>query len=112
MVERLQHELRTDDWLVRLGGEEFAVLASNMQDEQAIVLAERLRKSVADAPFNIKVLGRKESLSIKMSISLGIARQPENHPDPLGQMMAQADQALYTAKHAGRNRIVSDLATG
>tara|TARA_A100001518_G_C1179120_1_gene27934 strand:- start:176 stop:514 length:339 start_codon:yes stop_codon:yes gene_type:complete len=111
MVERLQHELRADDWLVRLGGEEFAVLARNMQDDQAIVLAERLRRSVADEPFYVKVLGSKESLPIKMSISLGIARQPENHSDPLGQMMAQADQALYTAKRAGRNRAVSDLAT-
>ncbi|MFO7647886.1 diguanylate cyclase [Halomonas campaniensis] len=106
MVKRLRHELRPDDCLVRLGGEEFAVLISGMQDDQALALAERLRRRVAEAPFHVDVPGGGEA-RVAMSISLGIARQSGDALDPLGQMMAQADRALYAAKHAGRNRVLT-----
>jgi len=109
MVKRLRHELRPDDCLVRLGGEEFAVLIGGMQDDQALALAERLRRRVAEAPFHVDVPGGGQA-RVAMSISLGIARQSGDAPDPLGQMMAQADQALYAAKHAGRNRVLTHAA--
>ncbi|MBB3329893.1 diguanylate cyclase (GGDEF)-like protein [Halomonas campaniensis] len=109
MVKRLRHELRPDDCLVRLGGEEFAVLISGMQDDQALALAERLRRRVAEAPFHVDVPGGGQA-RVAMSISLGIARQSGDAPDPLGQMMAQADRALYAAKHAGRNRVLTHAA--
>ena len=107
LVDRLQHELRPEDCLVRLGGEEFAVLATGMQDDQAVALAERLRHRVADAPFCVEVPGLGAPVSVAMSISLGVARQACDDAEPLGQLMAEADQALYAAKYAGRNTVVA-----
>lgn len=104
LVDRLQHELRPEDCLVRLGGEEFAVLATGMQDDQAVALAERLRRRVAAAPFCVEAPG---PVSIGISISLGVARQAYDDAESLGQLMAEADQALYAAKSAGRNTVVA-----
>lgn len=106
LVERIHSELRTHDYLVRLGGEEFAVLTPNMQDDQAASLAERLRLRVAGTPFYIEVPDQNRPLSISITISLGVARQSLEEIDALIPLMAEADQALYAAKHAGRNLAV------
>ncbi|WP_404297525.1 diguanylate cyclase domain-containing protein [Halomonas sp.] len=107
LVDRIQQELRPDDCLVRLGGEEFAVLATGMRDEQAFGLAERLRRRVADLPFIVDVPGQGAPVSVSMTISLSVARQSRDDAEALGQLMAEADQALYAAKHAGRNTVVA-----
>jgi len=107
LVDRLQHELRPEDCLVRLGGEEFAVLATGMQNEQAMSLAERLRRCVSDTPFCIEVAGVSGPVSINMTISLGVAHQASDELEALAQLMAEADQALYAAKHTGRNCVVA-----
>lgn len=103
MVERLRHELRPDDGLVRLGGEEFAVLLGGMRDDQALALAERLRRCVAAEPFLVEMPEDEQPLMVTMSISLGVARQGDDASHEPNQLMADADQALYAAKHAGRN---------
>ncbi|WP_162900012.1 diguanylate cyclase [Halomonas sp. JS92-SW72] len=107
LVDRIQHELRPEDCLVRLGGEEFAVLATGMRDDQALALAERLRRLVADTPFSIEAPGQEAPLSVSMTVSLGVTRQSDDDAEALGQLMAEADQALYAAKHAGRNTAVA-----
>lgn len=107
LVDRLARELRPEDCLVRLGGEEFGVLASGIQDRQAMALAERLRRRVAEAPFRVKVPGKGVPLSVGITISLGMARQSRDDEEALGQLMAEADEALYAAKHAGRNIVVA-----
>lgn len=111
LADRLQHELRPEDCLIRLGGEEFAVLASDMRDEQAMALADRLRRRVADTPFCVEVPGEGSAVLASMTISLGVARQSRDDAEALGQLMAEADQALYAAKHAGRNTLVAYDAT-
>ena len=105
MVERLRHELRPGDGLVRLGGEEFAILVGGMRDEQAMALAERLRRSVDADPFLVEMPDDDQPLRVTMSISLGVARQDDDAFQSPEQLMAQADQALYAAKHAGRNTV-------
>ncbi len=102
LLKQLVQRVRDDDGLVRLGGEEFAVLLDGMRDEQVLALAERLRQRVAEAPFSVAI-AQAAPLQIRMSISLGVARQDDGAPDLLVQMMAHADQALYAAKRAGRN---------
>jgi len=106
MVERLRHELRPGDGLVRLGGEEFAVLTSGMQDDQALALAERLRRCIADEPFVVQMSEDEPPLKVMMSVSLGVAGQGDEASQATNQLMAQADQALYAAKHAGRNCVL------
>ncbi|MDR9438096.1 MAG: diguanylate cyclase [Halomonas sp.] len=106
MVERLRHELRPDDGLVRLGGEEFAVLTAGMQDDQALALAERLRRRIAADPFLVERTEDEPPLKVAVSVSLGVARQGDDVSQDPNQLMAHADQALYAAKHGGRNCVL------
>ncbi|MGM0537291.1 MAG: sensor domain-containing diguanylate cyclase [Pseudomonadota bacterium] len=99
MVSRIRDELRPVDALVRLGGEEFAVLTGGMDDQQALALAERLRRRVGDERFAVEVPEGGMPLMVAMSISLGVARLGDDE----SRAMAHADEALYAAKHAGRD---------
>lgn len=108
LVQRVRHELRPGDGLVRLGGEEFAILLDDMQDDQALALAERLRQRVAETPFRVAMPAEAPPLTVAMTISLGVARRCDDRPDALEQMMAQADRALYAAKRTGRNCTLAD----
>ena len=111
LAERLGKELRSEDGLARLGGEEFAVVVSGLNGQQVMQVAERLRGRIADTPFPLECLpARRPSQQVGISISIGVAKLPVVDQD-LGHSqalaMAQADQALYDAKGAGRNRVVA-----
>lgn len=86
---------RSVDCTARYGGEEFAVLLTDTTGEVAAEVAERIRARVAAQEFP----GRKITLSI------GIAEFPE-HGQTAEEVISCADEALYTAKRAGRNRVV------
>jgi diguanylate cyclase (GGDEF)-like protein len=90
-------KLRRTDVMARLGGEEFVVLTPGSKTDDATLLAERLRVSVAQMRT-----GRDQ---ISFTVSIGLA---EAHPaDPaLDDALARADQALYQAKAEGRNRVI------
>lgn len=91
--------LRETDLMGRLGGEEFGVLLPETDTTGAIDLAERLRAAIADAPMTVN------GETVSLSISVGVAML---HPDDgsVDALFNRADQALYRAKHAGRNRVV------
>jgi diguanylate cyclase (GGDEF)-like protein len=98
-VRRSQESVRKTDLVCRYGGEEFVVLMPAMSAMGATQLAQRLRQSVADAPFAF------EGLMIQVTVSIGVASYclPENVED----MLARSDRLLYQAKEAGRNRVLS-----
>ncbi|PZP33769.1 MAG: hypothetical protein DI603_06665 [Roseateles depolymerans] len=102
---RLEHTFRTGDALVRWGGEELLVLARDMDRHHAAELAERLRASIADTPFDTPVG------PLQVTCSIGFAAYPARpeHPEAWTwqAVLAAADRALYAAKHAGRNRWVA-----
>ncbi|MFT0862374.1 GGDEF domain-containing protein [Ancylobacter sp. G4_0304] len=88
---------REEDIAFRIGGEEFVVVAPHTPLEQAGALAERLRVTIEHTPLEKK--GRR----IAITVSLGVAQlRPE---DDLAILLARADEALYRAKHHGRNRV-------
>lgn len=97
--DRLQDKLRGFDMVARLGGEEFVALLPDVSDEMAHVVSERLRSAIADKPFTCKVDGGK--LSITASVG-GTIVEKGTMADP-DQAMKEADDALYKAKHEGRN---------
>ncbi|WP_163578049.1 sensor domain-containing diguanylate cyclase [Halomonas faecis] len=116
LAQRLGGELRAHDGLARLGGEEFVIVVSGLAQPEVLQIAERLRTCIADAPFQLEA---ETALTIPITVSLGIASLPNASTRRHGHTLAiaQADQALYAAKHAGRNRAVgywqlSDLAGG
>jgi diguanylate cyclase (GGDEF)-like protein len=96
---RLREELRENDLLARLGGEEFAVLLTSMKPKQIAETAERLREVVAKTPI------RTSATLIQVRVSIGVALRHVTD-DSLAALLARADLGLYTAKHSGRNQVV------
>ena len=86
--------------LGRIGGEEFALLLTDVQLAGALAFAEGLRASVAENPVEWR--GAKEAITM----SVGLAATPfwQGEVSPL---LARADMALYRAKRMGRNRVVA-----
>jgi len=102
MQERLREVFRETDYLVRWGGEEFLVLARAIQRDEAHAVAERVRVAVASRPFELP-----GGALIQRTCSIGFACFPFLPQAPRllnwSQVVELADQALYIAKHSGRN---------
>lgn len=94
----LADHMRATDLVGRVGGEEFALLMPHTDATGAMLLAGRLRSALEASPVTA------ETGKIAITASIGVA---ELHPDDdLDTLYARADAALYTAKQAGRNRVV------
>ncbi len=107
VAARIKAELRLSDALGRFGGEEFVVLLIDADLDSATMVAQRIRSSIADAPF---ALSSGEVLPL--SVSIGVATLDDFERDHAiegvaQQLVAHADSALYQAKESGRNRVVS-----
>ena len=92
--------VRRDDVPARTGGEEFAVILPEVGKDGAALLADKLRRAVADSSF------RFEGTLIPVTISLGVAEWEEDVTDP-ADLVKRADEKLYEAKRGGRNRVCS-----
>jgi len=91
-------ETRAFDMLGRIGGEEFAVVLTETGSDAGWQIAERLRGAIEATSFVFQ-----RGAAIRFTVSIGIAlRRPG---DSLDALLARADDALYCAKHAGRNRV-------
>jgi len=86
--------------LARYGGEEFAILGRGMTVEAAATLSEQLRAAVAAHPFAF------DGQPIPVTVSVGVARAPDAGVNTAGDLVARADEAMYSAKRGGRNRVV------
>ncbi len=98
--KRCRETLRTTDLLARWGGEEFIVLLPNTPQIRAQQLAERVREAVsASAQL---VLGDQ---SVQVTVSVGVAGTAPGPAVSLETLIQRADEALYRAKHAGRDQV-------
>lgn len=88
--------LRRIDVFARLGGEEFGILLRDTPLEGALLTAERIRKTISAQPV------AWEGQEISLTVSIGVTQLLEHDDVPSAQ--ARADEALYRAKNAGRNR--------
>jgi diguanylate cyclase (GGDEF)-like protein len=98
--------VRDYDVAARFGGEEFALLLPEVDEEQARALGERLRQAIEGKTFNVQT----SSAPLRASMSLGVACYPFDGRTTT-ELLQAADTAVYAAKNAGRNRVVctSDL---
>jgi diguanylate cyclase (GGDEF)-like protein len=104
LAQLVRDTIRTADIPTRYGGEELAIILPEMNSRQAVGMAERLRRRVAACPFESR--GRDgQALRIHVTISLGVAGLPDDALDA-DALVAAADEGLYAAKRAGRNRAV------
>ena len=102
---RIRKSIRGIDLACRLGGEEFVIVMPETDMAVATIVAERLRRRIASEPFGIAQGAR----AINVTISIGIATL-DTADDNASTILKRADQALYRAKRAGRNRVVADAA--
>jgi len=93
--------VRESDTVARWGGEEFIVMAPETNQEDACMLAEKIRKSVAGHRFPNAA---QQPLGI-VSLSIGVASR-SNRTDSPEKLLHYADEAMYCAKNSGRNRVV------
>ncbi|MCU0933106.1 MAG: EAL domain-containing protein [Thiobacillaceae bacterium] len=99
LAERMKHALRQGDTLARLGGDEFvAVLLDLQSQDDSLPIVERMLAAAAQ-PVPV------DGLDLRVSASMGVSffPQAEDKVDA-DQLLRQADQAMYQAKQAGRNR--------
>ena len=102
MAQRVTGTLRESDMVARYGGEEFVVVLPDTTAEEAVVVAERLRRGIGTAPFAVE--GQEQPLSISVSIGVATTQDPMEEATLL---LSRADASLYQAKDSGRDCVIS-----
>jgi len=100
LVNVLNTNLRKGDFLARFGGDEFAVLLEGISDQEAAVVAEKLRRTVYESEINLIT----QVYRLNLSISIGVIMIDGTFD--YQRYLSLADTALYAAKEDGRNRVV------
>ena len=94
----LRRHLRGSDFIARFGGEEFVVLFPSTSLKDAEKVAQMVRESVANSPFNF------HGKPVQITASIGVASVTKD--DSGDALFSRADKALYQAKNSGRNQVV------
>jgi two-component system cell cycle response regulator len=101
IAARALDSVRSVDLVARLGGEEFAVVMPETSLAVAAAVADRLRLAVASEPFVLGPDGERLPITVSIGATTTIAGGNRD------QLLKRADDALYEAKSAGRNRVVA-----
>ena len=100
IAKLMQNQLRYSDVVARYGGEEFIICLPHASMRQAVQIAEKLRKNIEDHPVNLD-----DGENLALTASFGVA---EVHSVlAFYNAVKQADEALYSAKRNGRNRVAT-----
>jgi len=98
LAHTIERSLRPDDIVARYGGEEFVVFLSGVDSKSALVVAERLRKTIEQS-----VVYSDLGEPVVWTVSVGVA--PSGISDSVSLMIKMADDAMYVAKQKGRNQV-------
>ena len=98
---RLATNMRPADFVCRLGGEEFVVIMPNTTGDVGCLAAERARRHICATPFALP--GKQEPLAVTISAGVACSDASDENADTV---LKRADEALYEAKNAGRNRVI------
>lgn len=103
VLQQLAHiltiELRKNDYVFRIGGEEFVLLFPNTKIEEATLLAKRIRSQVNHKPLHY------EDKEISFTVSIGISEYITEDKNNFHALVRRADEALYRAKRSGRDQV-------
>jgi diguanylate cyclase (GGDEF)-like protein len=100
----IRGNVRKEELFARYGGEEFAVVLPETSREGALYVAERIRSQVEKHPFVY------EGKAYPVTVSVGVATTNGDETLTPNELIRQADESLYQAKHEGRNRVVAAAA--
>lgn len=104
MAARVKPLLGGDDLIARIGGEEFLIALPGQDVVRAQKTAARLRDAIQATPFSTRTTSG-EALAITISAGVAVTTDPLTSQKSVEDLLAQADEALYRAKRAGRNRV-------
>jgi two-component system cell cycle response regulator len=104
-ADRIKKVVRGDDVACRTGGEEFVIVLPETSMPAACSIAERLRKTISESPFDLDL----PSGPFQLTVSIGLSSLDAVAETP-AQLLKRADIALYEAKRSGRNRVVAAAA--
>lgn len=99
VAKRILAAVRGIDKVVRFGGDEFCIILPQTDQEQAVAVAHRVRKSMTSSPFHLG-----ENIDISISASFGIATFP-THGTQKDDLIRQADDAMYRVKSTTKNAV-------
>ena len=99
IADVLRRSVRLFDVCARYGGDEFAILMPGSGPESSAQIADRIREGIEDT----RPAGGPWADDLRITVSIGIAGYLAESGE---ELVGRADQALYSAKHAGRNRVV------
>ncbi len=104
LAHKLQENIRKGDMAARYGGEEFAIIFPGASHSNALKKAKKICRMINSTRFSENNTQDSEPLSF--SVSIGVSSYKKN--DTAATVTERADKALYAAKHAGKNRVVSE----
>jgi len=107
LAKRATEVVGTDGLVCRYGGEEFVVLLPDTGFEQAALVAERIRSSIADTPFDLTAVEDvpdELAVTVSVGVSATDAGEPNRWDNP-ADLVEEADKGVYAAKAAGRNMV-------
>ncbi len=106
LAAKVQDTIRTEDIFCRYGGEEFAIIMRESEEDKAFIFAERVRRLIQATEFVF------QGTKIPVTISMGVATlRDANFPGP-DDLIVGADKYLYRAKQTGRNRVEAKMLSG
>ena len=98
LAARMMQSLREGDTLARIGGDEFVAVLGDLDDAAACIPILKRLLAAASQPLMV------DAALVQMSASLGVTCYPQDHEVEADQLLRQADQAMYQAKLAGKDR--------
>lgn len=104
IAKRIKDSLRGTDLATRPGGEEFIVVMPNTKSSMAEMVAMRTNKIISEKPIKISA----EPGDVRCTVSIGVASLKHDGSDSAEALLKRSDEALYTAKNTGRNRVVGE----
>lgn len=105
VADVLGQGVRASDIVARYGGEEFIVALVETRSADAMLVAERLRRSIEETPIH----SNEDGESIRLTASVGAATwEPPAQPVSINALIERADRAMYQAKRAGKNCVVAE----
>lgn len=102
LAKSLQNEIKGQDYVARIGGEEFVVILPNTPYSASISVADGIRKKVAARPLHVK--GQENPIKLTISIGVDMYQLGES----ADELFERADKNLYQAKCDGRNRVCGE----